>query len=109
AIMKVLSFTPFPYQLFFPVSIYVGKSTGSALYQGLLIQFLWVVAAYLFARFMWARGIRKYAAAGGGIANDQRHTKRCAPGDGPFVIPPLLVRLCHALAELDHPRNGLQN
>ena len=64
-LMKILSFTPFPYQLFFPVSIYVGKSTGSALYQGLFIQFLWVVAAYLFARFMWARGIRKYSAVGG--------------------------------------------
>ena len=62
---RVLSFTPFPYQLYFPVSIYVGKSTGAALYQGLAIQFLWVVAAWLLARFMWARGIRKYSAVGG--------------------------------------------
>jgi ABC-2 type transport system permease protein len=64
-IAHALNFTPFPYQLYFPVSIYVGKSSGAALYQGLLIQFLWVVAAYLFARFMWARGIRKYSAVGG--------------------------------------------
>jgi ABC-2 type transport system permease protein len=63
--LKVLSFTPFPYQLYFPVSIYVGKSTGAQLYQGLVIQFLWVVVAFLFARFMWARGIRKYSAVGG--------------------------------------------
>src|SRR5687767_7170766 len=62
---QLLSFTPFPYQMYFPVSIYVGKSTGAALYTGLLTQFLWVVAAYLFARFMWARGIRKYSAVGG--------------------------------------------
>ncbi|HTD67305.1 MAG TPA: ABC-2 family transporter protein [Candidatus Limnocylindria bacterium] len=65
AVSQVLAFTPFPYQLFFPVSIYVGKSTGTALYQGLFIQFCWVVAAYLFARVMWARGIRKYSAVGG--------------------------------------------
>ena len=65
ALAHALSFTPFPYLLYFPVSIYVGKSSGAALYQGLAIQFLWVVAAYLFARFMWARGIRKYAAVGG--------------------------------------------
>jgi len=65
ALARVLSFTPFPYQLYFPVSIYVGKATGAALYQGMVIQFLWVVAAYLFARFMWARGIRKYSAVGG--------------------------------------------
>ena len=65
ALLNVLSFTPFPYQMYFPVSIYVGKSTGAALYQGLVIQFLWVVVAYLFARFMWARGLRKYSAVGG--------------------------------------------
>jgi ABC-2 type transport system permease protein len=64
-IAHALSFTPFPYQLYFPVSIYAGKSTGAALYTGLLTQFLWVVAAYLFARFMWARGIQKYSAVGG--------------------------------------------
>lgn len=62
---KILSFTPFPYQLYFPVSIYVGRTTGAALYQGLVTQFAWLVVAYLFARFMWARGIRKYAAVGG--------------------------------------------
>ena len=62
---KALYFTPFPYQLFFPVSIYVGKMSGAALYQGLLMQTFWVVAAYLLARFIWQRGIRKYAAVGG--------------------------------------------
>jgi ABC-2 type transport system permease protein len=65
ALSNALAYTPFPYQMFFPVSIYVGKSTGFALYQGLVIQFFWLVAAYFFARFMWARGIRKYAAVGG--------------------------------------------
>jgi len=62
---KVLFFTPFPYQLYFPVSIYVGKVTGVALYQGLAIQAFWVIAAYGLARFMWSRGVRKYSAVGG--------------------------------------------
>jgi ABC-type uncharacterized transport system permease subunit len=35
------------------------------MWQGLAIQFLWVLAAYVFARFMWRRGIRKYSAVGG--------------------------------------------
>jgi ABC-2 type transport system permease protein len=65
ALAKGLFLTPFPYQMFFPVSIYVGKTTGPALYQGLLIQALWVAAAYALARFVWQRGIRKYAAVGG--------------------------------------------
>ena len=65
ALAKALYFTPFPYQLFFPVSIYVGKTTEAALYQGLAAQAFWVLAAYLAARFIWQRGIRKYAAVGG--------------------------------------------
>jgi len=31
----------------------------------MVIQTLWVIAAYLLARFVWQRGIRKYAAVGG--------------------------------------------
>jgi len=62
---RVLSFTPFPYQLYFPVSIYLGKNTGTEIVHGLLIQAAWVMAAWGVARFAWNRGIRKYAAAGG--------------------------------------------
>ncbi len=65
ALERALSFTPFPYQMYFPVSIYVGRSSGAALAQGLAMQFAWVVAAYLLARFLWARGVRKYSAVGG--------------------------------------------
>ena len=65
AITRALFFTPFPYQLYFPVSIYMGKVTGTALAQGLLIQLGWVVLVYGLARFAWHRGIRKYGAVGG--------------------------------------------
>ncbi|MCI0748862.1 MAG: ABC-2 family transporter protein [Verrucomicrobia subdivision 3 bacterium] len=65
AIAKVMAFTPFPYQMFFPVSIYIGKTTGAALYNGLIIQAAWVVAAFVVAQLVWKRGIRKYSAVGG--------------------------------------------
>jgi ABC-2 type transport system permease protein len=64
-IERVLYFTPFPYQLYFPVSIYMGKVTGGELTRGLLIQLGWVVAVYFLARFAWHRGIKKYSAVGG--------------------------------------------
>jgi ABC-2 type transport system permease protein len=62
---EILFLTPFPYQMYFPISIYLGKAAGAELWRGLLIQFLWVVATYFFARFMWRRGIKKYSAFGG--------------------------------------------
>lgn len=65
SLQQVLYFTPFPYQLYFPVSIYMGKATGPELVRGLLMQLFWVAAAYGLARLMWARGIRKYSAVGG--------------------------------------------
>ncbi|MBA4147214.1 MAG: ABC-2 family transporter protein [Verrucomicrobia bacterium] len=65
AITNVLSYTPFPYQLFFPVSVYLGQATGDALWRGLMIQAAWTLFAYLLARFVWSRGIRKYSAFGG--------------------------------------------
>lgn len=60
-----LNFTPFPYQLFFPVSLYLGRITGPAIWQGLAIQFFWVVFFYVVARLTWRRGIRRYTAFGG--------------------------------------------
>lgn len=65
ALESALYFTPFPYQLFFPVNIYLGRVTGMPLLRGLMVQACWVAAAYLVARVVWSRGIRKYSAVGG--------------------------------------------
>jgi len=62
---QALYFTPFPYQLYFPVSVYMGKAVGADLFRGLLVQALWVIAAYCVARFAWRRGIKHYSAVGG--------------------------------------------
>jgi ABC-2 type transport system permease protein len=64
-LQQVMSYTPFPYQLYFPVSIYMGRTTGTDLWIGLGMQLLWVLVAYGAARLAWARGIRKYSAVGG--------------------------------------------
>jgi ABC-2 type transport system permease protein len=65
ALQHVLAFTPFPSMLYFPISVYMGKATGDAVVAGLLTQLFWVLVMYALARFMWSRGIRKYAAFGG--------------------------------------------
>jgi ABC-2 type transport system permease protein len=62
---QALYFTPFPYLLYFPISVYLGKAAGATLFWGLLTQLFWVVTAYLAARVVWSRGIKKYSAVGG--------------------------------------------
>lgn len=64
-VAHVIYFTPFPYQLYFPIQVYMGKVTGLDMWRGLAIQIAWVLAAYTCARFMWRRGIKKYSAFGG--------------------------------------------
>ena len=56
---------PFTYELFFPVSIFLEKSRGAALYTGLVIQAGWLLLAWLVGRWMWSRGLRHYGAFGG--------------------------------------------
>jgi ABC-2 type transport system permease protein len=61
----VLFFTPFPSMLYIPISIYMGKVSGNGIALGLLTQLFWGAMMYALARFMWRRGIKKYAAFGG--------------------------------------------
>ncbi len=64
-LLEVLNWTPFPYQLFFPVSVYLERSQGLGLWRGLGIQFFWVIFFFGVARLAWSRGVRKYTAVGG--------------------------------------------
>jgi len=65
AIERALFLTPFPYQLYFPVSVYLGKTNGHEVIQGLAIQAGWVIVAFGLARFAWGRGVKRYSAVGG--------------------------------------------
>jgi ABC-2 type transport system permease protein len=65
ALQRALFFTPFPSMLYVPIAIYMGKISGAGIGQGLLLQLMWLVLAYVLARFAWRRGIKRYAAFGG--------------------------------------------
>src|SRR5882757_1366370 len=65
ALQHVLAFTPFPSMLYAPIGIYMGKLAGNDIGTTLLTQLFWVLMMYGLARFMWRRGIKKYAAFGG--------------------------------------------
>jgi len=61
----ILRWLPFPYELFFPVQVFLERVQGRELYMGLAIQAGWVLLMFGVAQLMWRRGIRHYQAAGG--------------------------------------------
>lgn len=65
AVASLTAWTPFHYQLFFPISVVMGNVEGSALVRGLAAQLFWVLAAGGVAAWVWRRGIRSYTAVGG--------------------------------------------
>ncbi len=61
---SVIKWSPFPYELYFPVQIFMQRVTGAALWQGLAIQAGWVLIMYALATTLWRAGLRKYQAVG---------------------------------------------
>lgn len=64
-IQEILRWLPFPYELFFPVQIFLERVQGVALWSGLAIQAGWVAVLFAAAQAVWRRGIRHYQAVGG--------------------------------------------
>jgi ABC-2 type transport system permease protein len=64
-IQGILRFLPFPYELYFPISIFMEQVRGRELWNGMLIQTCWVLLIYLGASALWRGGLRKYQAVGG--------------------------------------------
>lgn len=60
-----LHWMPFAYELYFPVSVFLERTQGAALCQGLVIQAGWTFLMWLLAQTMWRQGVRRYQAVGG--------------------------------------------
>jgi ABC-2 type transport system permease protein len=60
-----LHWSPFTYQMFFPVQVFMERVQGAALAEGLCIQAGWLLITYLVAQQLWRRGVQKYQAVGG--------------------------------------------
>lgn len=63
-LQKILYVTPFPYLVFFPLQIYLGKVSGPLVLGGLLITFVWTVALWLVMSSIWRMGLKVYRAEG---------------------------------------------
>jgi ABC-2 type transport system permease protein len=62
---QLLMLTPYPYLLYFPVGVYLGRIEGPDLWRGLTIQTAWVIGGFFLLRWVWSRGIKRYSAVGG--------------------------------------------
>jgi ABC-2 type transport system permease protein len=65
AVYAVMKWLPFYYELYCPVAIFLGRLQGPDLVRALAIQTGWVVLTWMWARFMWQRGLGHYQAVGG--------------------------------------------
>lgn len=61
---RLLQWTPFPSELFFPIQILLEKVSGTEMAAGYATQIFWVLASGACARFLWTRGIRRYQGVG---------------------------------------------
>lgn len=64
-LQSTLHVLPFAYELFFPISIFLGKVNGAGLWSGLAIQSGWLFVAWMAARTLFRRGVGHYQAVGG--------------------------------------------
>lgn len=55
---------PFYYFIYFPISVYLGKTTGIELVYGFGVAIAWIVGFGWLTRFMWRKGLKVYTAEG---------------------------------------------
>ena len=63
-IQNFLNLTPFPYMIFFPLQIYLGKISGFMALKGILISLSWILILWFLMRSIWEKGFKAYQAYG---------------------------------------------
>lgn len=64
SIQKIASFTPFPYLIFFPTQLYLGKVAGPEVTTGILASLFWIIIFTLIVKITWIKGLKNYGAEG---------------------------------------------
>lgn len=61
---KIFYMTPFPYLLFFPLQVYLGKLPLNFILRGITVAVAWSLLLTGLMKVIWARGLRVYRAEG---------------------------------------------
>ncbi|MDD2708267.1 MAG: ABC-2 family transporter protein [Verrucomicrobiae bacterium] len=65
SLYRLLMWTPFAYEYWFPLGVFLGKFSQPEIWRGFILQITWIAIFYLLARWLWSRGIKHYSAVGG--------------------------------------------
>ncbi len=63
-IQDILNLTPFPYMIFFPLQVYLGKIAGFELLKGVVISFVWAIILWIGMNSLWKKGLKVYQSQG---------------------------------------------
>jgi ABC-2 type transport system permease protein len=63
-LQKIVMSTPFPYMIFFPIQVYLGKINGAAQIQGFVIAIIWAIVLWFSMKYVWSKGLKAYQAFG---------------------------------------------
>ena len=64
AVQKIINLTPFPYLVFFPLQVYLGKLTSPELVKGFVVDALWLIVFMYFLNKIWKKGLKAYEGYG---------------------------------------------
>jgi ABC-2 type transport system permease protein len=63
--VRFMDFLPFKSTISFPINVLNGKILMPQVFEGLLVQCLWIAACYIIANLLWRTGGKRYVAVGG--------------------------------------------
>lgn len=64
AVLKIASFTPFPYLIYFPLKVWLEQVTLLQTIKVILITLFWLIAFWFIVRKTWEKGLKTYTAYG---------------------------------------------
>jgi ABC-2 type transport system permease protein len=64
AVQNFLYATPFPYLVFVPIQVYLGKVSTAFIVKGVLISLFWSVALWIAMNNLWKKGLKAYEGVG---------------------------------------------
>ncbi len=64
-IEKAVTWLPFAYETYYPTMLTLGRLSVDEAAHVIFVQAIWVVVLFVAIKFVWAKGLRRYAAFGG--------------------------------------------